>query len=210
MTTFGSDVTVGFDIGCSMQATVRDSPKVGPLATANRLVLLVNAFHGWAHNRQCQVSNHPLYIKGAGLEDLETMERFFSGSNAVAAGIRFATYYHWKQALDIYFQQSDDDKYRELGKIFMSPCSERVITDFIGRFLYNNLQQALDIITQLTPVVEVYTLRHQLQRGCYDLWLQQEQEFFRSLEAEPDAFVLEVGYVEDLIQRDTIEYVICI
>ena len=73
MTVYGKDIGVGFDIGCSVQRTVRNSPKVGPLAKANNLSLFVNAFHRWAHNRLCQVFNHPLYIEGAGIEDLETV-----------------------------------------------------------------------------------------------------------------------------------------
>ena len=59
---------------------------------------------------------------------------------------------------------------------------------------------------QLTPIIEAYTLQQQLQRRCYDVWLQEEQQFFRNLEAKPDIQVLEVGYVDALIQRDTVEY----
>lgn len=46
------------------------------------------------------------------------MERVFSASNAVARTTRYATQYHWTQALDLHFQQWDDDKYRELSKFF--------------------------------------------------------------------------------------------
>jgi hypothetical protein len=52
------------------------------------------------------------------LEDLETMECVFSTSNGVAHTTRYATQYHWTQALDLHFQQWDDDKYRELSKFF--------------------------------------------------------------------------------------------
>lgn len=75
----------------------------------------MNAFHGWSHNRLCQLYNHPLYTDGVGIEDLETMECIFSASNAVAPCIWLATRYHWMQALDLHFQQWDEDKYNELG-----------------------------------------------------------------------------------------------
>ncbi|EGO04369.1 hypothetical protein SERLA73DRAFT_44780 [Serpula lacrymans var. lacrymans S7.3] len=33
-----------------------------------------NAFHGYAHNWRCQLLNHPFYLTGFGLEDMETCE----------------------------------------------------------------------------------------------------------------------------------------
>lgn len=58
---------------------------------------------------------HPLYRKGLGLEDLETLERFFSSSNTIARTIRHATAFHWHQAMDLHFRQWDDQKYQELS-----------------------------------------------------------------------------------------------
>jgi hypothetical protein len=89
---------------------------LGEKARAHRVTFAVNAFHGYAHNRLCQLFKHPLYLPGFGLEDLETLERVFSASNEVAPLIRYATYFHWLQALDLHFRQWDEDKYQELSK----------------------------------------------------------------------------------------------
>lgn len=77
---FGSNQAVGYDIGCSHKVTVAASSISGK-AQDLHLQLAVDAFHGHAHNRICQLSNHPLFLKGFGLEDLATCERIFAGTN---------------------------------------------------------------------------------------------------------------------------------
>ncbi|KAI6097652.1 hypothetical protein EV401DRAFT_1895465 [Pisolithus croceorrhizus] len=59
------------------------------------LKVVVNAFHGFAHNHLCQLENHPLYQ---------------------APLIRHASEFHWKQFLDLHFSQWDSDKYLELSR----------------------------------------------------------------------------------------------
>jgi hypothetical protein len=112
--TFGEDQIIGSDIGCSFTSTIASS-SLGAEAERLRLRLAVNAFHGHAHNRACQLRYHPLYLDGVGLEDLETCERVFSASNSVARLIRHASYFHWLQFLDLHFDQWDLDKYAELS-----------------------------------------------------------------------------------------------
>lgn len=107
---------LGFDIGCSFEKTVKSSSLVGPLAADQELEILVNAFHGWAHNRMCQLTYHPLFRPGSGLEDFETMERCFSASNDVAPLVRYASRYHYLQAFDLHFQQWDQDRYAALSQ----------------------------------------------------------------------------------------------
>lgn len=102
------------DIGCSFQKTIRSSRLVGPIAADRGLYVLVNAFHGWAHNRTCQLQHHPLYTPGIGIEDLEGMERLFSWTNNVAATVRGASRYHWLQAYDLCLKQWDEDKYSNI------------------------------------------------------------------------------------------------
>jgi len=82
--------------------------------------MVVPAFHGHAHNRLCQLSHHILMSEGFGLEDLETCECVFAGSNAVAHLTRHATPFHRRQFIDMYFRQWDADKYENLGAVF--PC----------------------------------------------------------------------------------------
>jgi hypothetical protein len=113
--TFGDHQVIGSDIGCSFASTVKSS-SLGPEALARHLKIVVNAFHGHAHNRACQLKYLVSYILGLGIEDLETCERIFSSSNSVARLIRHVSYFHWLQFLDLHFEQWDQDKYAELGK----------------------------------------------------------------------------------------------
>ncbi|KAG2137739.1 hypothetical protein BD769DRAFT_1291575, partial [Suillus cothurnatus] len=100
---YGSNGVTGYDIGCSYQKTV-DASSISVKAHSNHHRFIVNSFHGHAHNRRCQLRFHPLYQHGLGLEDLETCERVFSASNAVAPVIRHASYFHWLQFIDLHFQ----------------------------------------------------------------------------------------------------------
>lgn len=120
---FGYRQGVGFDIGCSFDATVKNSKMLSGKASEKELQILVNAFHGWAHNHMCQLEYHPLYRVGVGLEDLETLEHVFSSSNNIARTIWHATSYHWLQAVDLHFRQWDDDKYSMLSMFIIPDCS---------------------------------------------------------------------------------------
>ncbi|KAF7319716.1 hypothetical protein MKEN_00753400 [Mycena kentingensis (nom. inval.)] len=100
------DVGLGYDIGCHFKTTLANS-KLGPLAFAKRLRCLVGSFHGHAHNRLCQLSYLATYIEGLGREDLETLERFFSRSNALARSCRNASRFHRQQEITTYLKYTD-------------------------------------------------------------------------------------------------------
>jgi len=108
---------------------------VGVSAQHHGLRMVVPAFHGHAHNRACQLSFHILMSPGFGLEDLETCERVFSGSNAVARLTRHATPFHRRQSIDMHFQQWDKDKYSNLGKCFLMQSLPLTADISIGEFL---------------------------------------------------------------------------
>lgn len=114
-----NDIVIGYDIGCAFTGTASRS-SLGPRIQARGLSFVVNAFHGYAHNRLCQTMFHILYRQGCGIEDLETMERIFSASNNVARTIRYASEFHWMQALDLHFRQWDEEKYFELSTFIYS------------------------------------------------------------------------------------------
>jgi hypothetical protein len=114
---FGRNLSLGYDIACSFMATVRKSSLAAAAAELN-LRLCVPAFHGFAHNRVCQLNNHPLYITGFGIEDLETCEKVFAPCNGCVKLSRHATRFHRHQSLDMHFTQWDEDKYTELGMLF--------------------------------------------------------------------------------------------
>ena len=116
--TLPSNLGLGYDIACSFLGTLMRS-SLSLKAQALGLRMVVPAFHGHAHNRLCQLSHHILMSDGFGLEDLETCEHVFSGSNAVACLTRHATSFHRHQFIDMYFQQWDADKYASLGVIFV-------------------------------------------------------------------------------------------
>ncbi|KIO02918.1 hypothetical protein M404DRAFT_27534 [Pisolithus tinctorius Marx 270] len=65
------------------------SSVLGEHARSLNYMSLVNAFHGHAHNRLCQLDNLTTYVKGLRLEDLEGCERAFSKSNALAPSTRY-------------------------------------------------------------------------------------------------------------------------
>jgi len=111
--TFGDHVGVGYNIGCSFTATLQRS-SLKELVNKKKLCMAVNAFHGYAHNRTCQLSFHPLYVTGFGLEDMEVCEQIFSSFNGLAVTTRYASQYHRRQSIDLYASQWDDDKYQEL------------------------------------------------------------------------------------------------
>lgn len=109
----------GYDIGCAFQGTL-DRSSLGPLAKDAEIDFGLNSFHGYGHNRLCQILKHPLFQLGFGLEDLETCERFFSAFNAVAPLVRHASHYHYQQFIDLFLQQWDEDKYSDISKRFIS------------------------------------------------------------------------------------------
>jgi hypothetical protein len=104
---FGDRLGGGYDIGCQFQATL-DNSLLGPLARSLRHTLLVGAFHGHAHRQLCQLFSLTTYIKGLGIEDLETCERTFSKSNSLASALRYTTVFHRQQAIDSYFEHNDE------------------------------------------------------------------------------------------------------
>ncbi|KAG2758113.1 hypothetical protein P692DRAFT_20669010, partial [Suillus brevipes Sb2] len=103
----GSLQGLGHDIGCTSRKTIAGS-SIG--AKAEELNLIV------------ALANHPLYLDGFGIEDLETCEHIFSSSNSAAILIRHASYFHWAQYIDLHFDQWDQDKYMELSQ-FCFKCN---------------------------------------------------------------------------------------
>lgn len=116
--TFGKDILLGYDIGCRFGSTVRRS-SLAPLAESLNLKCGVGLFHGHAHNRLCQTSHLGTYVKGMGLEDLETAERLFSRSNALASTTRHSSAFHRREAFSDFFAHLDrHDTYEMLSKYF--------------------------------------------------------------------------------------------
>ncbi|KAG1724504.1 uncharacterized protein EDB91DRAFT_1239971 [Suillus paluster] len=154
---YGSNGATGYDIGCSYSKTV----------AASSISLKASA-------------NHHRFL-GLGIEDLETCERIFSGSNAVAPIIRHASYFHWLQFIELHFDQWDLDKYSELSK-----------------FIYNNYKQALHIINELSPAVEELKAQLGLTDTDFEKWNTEELEYLQTLTIETEEDVEKMTYVEAL------------
>lgn len=115
METFGPRIMTGYDIGCAFTSTLDKSPKLSNKKRTHAYSLCVDAFHGYAHNRLCQLQHHPLYEAGVGLEDFAGCERLFSETNRMASCTRHASRFHRNQIFLRLITQWNDDKYAELS-----------------------------------------------------------------------------------------------
>jgi hypothetical protein len=180
MDVLGGQNLYGYDIGCSFASTVQSS-SLGPRFQELGSRFCVNAFHGYAHNYRCQVKNHPNFVEGMGLEDLETLERVFSSSNHVAPLTRYASAYNRRVFIDLHFRNWDNEKYQNLGTM-----------------IYNNYVQALDILEKDT----ISLAEAQVSLGIRDedlrRWQEEQQAYFEILGQEPEYDVHAVSYVEHL------------
>ncbi|KAF8344863.1 hypothetical protein F5887DRAFT_1061987 [Amanita rubescens] len=125
MNEVGNNIGCAYDIGCTFQKTVQNS-SLGAQAKAAELSFMVGAFHGYAHERACQLKWHPLYMKGTGRTEGEACEHIFSSSNDLARGTRHASRFHRHQAIDEHFKFWDQDKYAVLSTYIYNHYKEAV------------------------------------------------------------------------------------
>ena len=114
-----------------------------------------------------------------GLEDLETMERLFSASNALAPVIRYASKYRRRLFLQLFMEQYDEDKYSN-----------------IAIMLKNNYRQALGIIKESEPLLDDLLRELQATRSDLDKWQMEQALYFQNIGTEPTEDLLCVAYVE--------------
>lgn len=174
----GPRLLIGYDIGCKLSVTVSSSRLASKFASS-RSRLCVDAFHAYTHNYACQDKNHPNGIQGVGLEDLSTMERIFSSSNQLASVVRYSSAYNRRAFIDLFFRQWDEDRYLNLGKM-----------------LFDNYRQALDIISNDGFALEQAKLS--LGIGDVDLqaWRREQSEYLTTLGDESEWDVHAIAYVE--------------
>ncbi|KAH8109879.1 hypothetical protein DFH11DRAFT_1515076 [Phellopilus nigrolimitatus] len=182
MESFGDNILQGYDIGCGFSTTANNSGLLGPKLRAQRCRLCCNAFHGHAHCRLCQLRWHPLYIKGAGLEDFETCERVFSESNKLAAVTRHASKFHRRQAILRYFARWNIDKYAE-----------------IPRFIFGNYKQALENIKIISAeLIKAKQALNIHSDEVFVAWHEEELKYLQSLKDAPKLDDLAMQYVSTL------------
>lgn len=138
--------------------------------------------HGHAHARACQLNFLLLYIVGAGLEDGEVPERYFSKLNAVAGGVRHASTFHRRQMLAQFAYHNDNfETYGNLSK-----------------FLYNNYRQALSIFRTQPALVAQMKLAGFDDPAIFTEWLVEEGDYLRSLSEDPPEITLQMEYYTNL------------
>lgn len=118
-----------------------------------------------------------------GLEDLETLERVFSSSNQLAPITRYASAYHRRLFIDMFFKQWDSDKYQNLGLM-----------------LYNNYVQALEILDTEQAALDEAMVSLQISEADLLHWHAEEKQYLATLGREPDENLQAVAYVE-LLQK---------
>jgi hypothetical protein len=182
MDTFGSRLLIGYDIGCVFGGTILSS-SLGSRFQESGSRTCVNAFHGYSHHYKCQCKNHPNNITGMGLEDLETLERIFSASNALAVVTRYASAYRRRMYIEMHFKQWDEDKYSNLATM-----------------LRNNYYQALNIIKDDGRAVDQAKRSLGVTDGELESWKVEQEEYFLTLGNEPEGKVQAIAYVE-LLQK---------
>ncbi|KAH9910445.1 uncharacterized protein BXZ73DRAFT_108989 [Epithele typhae] len=168
---------VGYDIGCTFKTTLARS-SVGPDFAKSGSRCCVNAFHGYSHSYPCQLDNHPLGIAGMGLEDLETLERVFSDSNALAPVIRYASVYRRHALMTLFFRHRDEEKHTNLGE-----------------FLLNNYKQAINIINKTTPMLREALATMGVTTDQLEGFASAEREYFANLQDEAPRDIYTVEYV---------------
>ncbi|RDX41997.1 hypothetical protein OH76DRAFT_1458975 [Lentinus brumalis] len=177
---FEDRILFGYDIGCTFNGTILAS-SLGPKFTSRGCRCCVNAFHGYSHSHSCQTINHPSVIKGAGLDDMEGMERIFSSSNELAPITRYSSKYHRRMNIDRHLYQWDEDKYANLATM-----------------LYNNYKQALDILANDVPVVDEWLVLNNCTLADLENWDKEEKTYFATVGKVTEADAVALEYVARL------------
>ena len=115
LSTLSDQLLIGYDIACKLSVTIGSS-SLGTWFLTSGSHTCVDAFHGYSHNYGCQDTNHPNMIEGTGLEDFSVMECIFSMSNQLASITHYASAYTHQLAINVFFQQWDEDCYLNLGQ----------------------------------------------------------------------------------------------
>ncbi|EEB94082.1 hypothetical protein MPER_07170, partial [Moniliophthora perniciosa FA553] len=176
---YGPKLGIGYDIMCAFYKTLCRSPKLRQKVIKSGLVGIVPAFHGHAHNRKCQLSWHPQYVDGVGIEDFEECERTFSLSNQLASTTRLTNRFHRRQSMLEFFQFHDEDKFTASAK-----------------FIYQNYRQSLDRIAKNGPVFDSACAELRLTpERCEELYRMEVEYFSQPLEP-PENESRDQQYVE--------------
>lgn len=176
-------MAIGYDIACGMIDKILRSP-LSSLAKDEKLQMLIGLLHGFAHNRLCQLTFLMLYIYGAGIEDLEVCERYFSHSNALASVTRYMSKFRRRQSIASYAYHRDNfDSYPNLSK-----------------FIYSNYKQALGILNRAKDTAKTLRLVGILDAEKVYGYMEEEREYLESRKTTPEAETLTATYYLALVK----------
>ncbi|KAG8701352.1 hypothetical protein FRC09_005418 [Ceratobasidium sp. 395] len=176
---FGKNILLGYDIGCTFRGTALRSPLVGRIVKEMSMKFVVGSFHGYAHQRKCQLSNHPTHVKGAGLESFEQNEQLFSSTNDVARTTRHASAFHRRQHLALRLGAWDEDRRRNIGFVFKARYT-----------------RALDAITTLPK--EIRKLCPDKTDDDWRAMFEAERSYFNTLQAPSPESSFAMDYLKAL------------
>jgi hypothetical protein len=116
------------------------------------------------------------------------MERVYSSSNQVAGVTRYSSAYHRRVFIDMFFQQWDHDKYRNLALM-----------------LSNNYRQALSIIQDDGKAVEEAMEALNIVSTDLEAWHREQVSFFETIGEESRWDIHAMAYVELLQELNATE-----
>ncbi|KAF7968552.1 hypothetical protein HWV62_30137 [Athelia sp. TMB] len=178
----GANQGAGLDIGCSHKKTLANSA-LGPRAHELNHTVLVDAFHGHAHNRLCQLNNLTTYVDGLGLEALGVCKQAFLKSNALAGSTRSMGRFCRQQAIAAHFRDTDN--------------FENYMT--MTTYIETMYKKALHILDTYPAALEVSKAALGISgTSPFKDWLAEEKEYLLGLKREPPQETLAMEYHQRL------------
>lgn len=178
--TFGNNILLVYDIGCTFSATLSKS-SIGNAAQEANFKCCTGSFHGAAHNRLCQLDFLISLQKGAGIEDGEGNEPMYSESNSLAPITRHASPYYRHLRIHMHFMKWDEIKYERLGDFFLNNYTAA----------WRTMKESLEILDTTKRMVPDFDPDRQCPQ-----WLDEEREYISSLQVEPEDEKAKVLYLE--------------
>ncbi|KAG8689494.1 hypothetical protein FRC11_002288 [Ceratobasidium sp. 423] len=190
--TYGENIMMGYDIGCTFKGTAERSRLLGPHIKESQFDMCVGSFHGPAHNRRCQLRYHPHNIPGTGLTNFENCETIFSLSNRIAGSTRLSSAYHRHQRIDNHFDGMNDDAHQNLGSLLCSKYNMALKE-------HDEASAILSRLSSSTP------------SNVLDIYFQMECDYLDSLTVPPPEDLIAVEYLNllECLELKEKEYAAC-
>ncbi|KAG8717226.1 hypothetical protein FRC09_014581 [Ceratobasidium sp. 395] len=184
----GKKILIGYDIACQHCGTAHNHPLTCDLVRENETAYANGAFHGYAHERPCQLLWHPLWRDGAGMEDFEECERFFSHSNAVARCTQHGSKYNRRQQIHQHMESSDKECLANMGRFLFKKFKSAVA----------QLDESLDRRNQ---AMEAFDIREEE----FAIFIEEELKYLKALPSERPEDTNAIDYITALETKAELE-----